>query len=69
MDKVKMHGPSFDGSGRLVNRDVPAIDVRAYKAAGYVLGSLPEEPKPQKVETVQEPVKVKQAVKPKAKKK
>ena len=38
---VSMHGPSFDGSGRLVNREVTKGDIGAYRAAGYVEGSLP----------------------------
>ncbi len=37
---VEMYGPAFDGSGKLVNREVPESDVKAYEAAGYVKGSL-----------------------------
>jgi len=40
---VTMHGPAFDDSGDLVNRQVPLSDVAAYRAAGYVDGSLPTE--------------------------
>lgn len=40
---VSMHGPSFDGSGRLVNREVTKGDIGAYRAAGYVEGSIVEE--------------------------
>ena len=34
----KMHGPTLDGYGTLVNRLVPACDVHAYKEAGYEFG-------------------------------
>ena len=37
-----MFGPSFDSSGKLVEREVPIADVNAYKKAGYELGHLPE---------------------------
>lgn len=40
---VAMHGPAFDGSGRIVNRNVMAHDIAAYKAAGYELGVIVEE--------------------------
>jgi len=46
MEHVLMHGPSFDGSGKMVEREVPAVDVKAYKAAGYVEGALPKREKP-----------------------
>lgn len=72
METVKMHGPAFDGSGKMVERDVPFADVRAYKAAGYVEGGLPEAPKVEKVEKVEKIEMVAEAVepvKPKAKKK
>ncbi len=39
---ISMHGPSFDGSGEIVNREVVASDVAAYRQAGYELGSVPE---------------------------
>jgi len=42
MENVLMHGPSFDGSGKMVEREVPAVDVKAYKAVGYVEGGLPK---------------------------
>jgi hypothetical protein len=42
MSTVTMNGPSFDGSGKIVEREVPVADVRAYKAAGYVEGALPK---------------------------
>jgi hypothetical protein len=58
---VKMFGPALSGPARLVNRDVPACDELAYKAAGYKRGSIPEpvevetdtpaEPKPETVKT------------------
>lgn len=45
MDIVKMYGPSIRNPERIVNRDVPACDVEAYKAAGYKEGSIEgEEP-------------------------
>lgn len=40
MSTISMHGPAFDGSGKLVNREVPKGDVQAYRAAGYVEGSV-----------------------------
>lgn len=43
MSDVLMHGPAFDDSGQLVERNVPEKDVSAFKAAGYVLGGLPSE--------------------------
>jgi hypothetical protein len=39
---VLMHGPSFDGSGEIVERSVVQGDVPAYRQAGYELGGLPE---------------------------
>ena len=39
---VKMFGPSISDPSRIVNRDVPACDELAYKAAGYKRGSIPE---------------------------
>lgn len=41
----KMYGPSFDGSGEIVNRDVPEADITAYRKAGYELGEVEEAPK------------------------
>lgn len=38
---VMMHGPAFDGSGDLVERQVPDMDVVAFEAAGYKRGPLP----------------------------
>jgi hypothetical protein len=54
MEHVLMHGPSFDGSGKIVEREVPVGDVKAYQAAGYVEGAMPmmEKPAP-KVEEVE----------------
>jgi hypothetical protein len=42
MSIVKMYGPSISDPSRVVNRDVPACDELAYKAAGYKRGSIPE---------------------------
>jgi hypothetical protein len=39
---IKMFGPALSGPARLVNRDVPACDEQAYKAAGYKRGSISE---------------------------
>lgn len=44
---IKMYGPAVDGSGKMVNRDVPENDEVVYANLGYKRGSLPEE----KVET------------------
>lgn len=38
---VTMHGPAFDGTGEIVNRDVPFQDVKAFEAAGYKHGAAP----------------------------
>lgn len=43
VETVKMFGPSISDPSKIVNRDVPKCDVQAYKAAGYQLGSKPEE--------------------------
>lgn len=72
METVKMHGPSFDGSGKMVEREVPSADVKAYEAAGYVKGGLPEAPKAEKVEKVEKiemVAEAEEAPKPKGKKK
>jgi hypothetical protein len=45
---VAMFGPSISDPSKIVNRDVPEADIGAYKAAGYQLGSIPEE-KPARV--------------------
>lgn len=42
METVKMFGPALSGPARLVNRDVPACDELAYRAAGYKRGSIQE---------------------------
>jgi hypothetical protein len=51
---IKMFGPSISDPSRIVNRDVPACDELAYKAAGYKRGSIDEGPE---VSEVPEPVK------------
>lgn len=43
MEVIKMFGPSISDPTKIVNRDVPACDEQAYKAAGYKRGSIPEE--------------------------
>lgn len=53
MQTIKMFGPSISDPTRIVNRDVPACDELAYKAAGYQRGSVPD---PAEVSTP-EPVK------------
>jgi hypothetical protein len=50
---IAMYGPSISDPSKVVNRDVPVADIQAYKAAGYVVGSIVEE-----VETVEVPVEV-----------
>lgn len=37
---IAMYGPSISDPSRVVNRDVPVCDIQAYKAAGYVVGSI-----------------------------
>ncbi len=39
-----MFGPGISDPTKIVNRDVPKCDVQAYKAAGYQVGSIVEEP-------------------------
>jgi hypothetical protein len=36
-----MHGPAFNDSGEIVEREVPEVDVKAYVDAGYTLGPKP----------------------------
>ena len=40
-----MHGPAFDGSGKIVEREVVMNDVPDYMRAGYEKGGLPESEK------------------------
>jgi len=40
-EKVLMHGPAFDGSGDIVEREVVRADVTAYRVAGYEVGPNP----------------------------
>lgn len=42
-DIVLMHGPAFDGSGEIVERQVTVADVPAYRNAGYADGPIPQE--------------------------
>lgn len=39
---IAMCGPSISEPERIVNRDVPICDEQAFKAAGYVRGSIVE---------------------------
>ncbi len=39
-----MFGPGISDPTKIVNRDVPKCDVQAYKAAGYQIGSIKEDP-------------------------
>ena len=41
-----MHGPGISDPSKIVEREVPENDVRAYKAAGYKVGNLPAELRP-----------------------
>lgn len=41
-EQVLMHGPAFDGSGKIVERTVVRADVPAFRNSGYELGSIPE---------------------------
>lgn len=40
---IPMYGPAISDPSKTVNRDVPVCDIQAYKAAGYVIGSIVEE--------------------------
>lgn len=51
-----MHGPAFDGSGKIIERDVPEADIQAYKAAGYKLGPLPATEPKKPAETLAEKI-------------
>jgi hypothetical protein len=53
---VPMFGPSISDPSQIVNRDVPACDMQAYKAAGYKVGSVEvvAPPMPEPVEEVKE---------------
>lgn len=67
---VKMHGPSFDGSGKIVERDVPRKDYAAYRSAGYEEGPLPESVLVKnELAAIKEEVKATWQAKPKAKSK
>lgn len=63
-----MNGPAFDGSGRKVEREVPLADVKAYEAAGYVKGGLPEAEKPAPKKAAEEPAPASKAEPKKGKK-
>ena len=39
---IPMYGPGISDPSKTVNRDVPVCDIQAYKAAGYVFGSIEE---------------------------
>lgn len=54
---IAMYGPSISDPSKVVNRDVPVADIQAYKAAGYVVGSIAEEVEPVEAE-VAAPVEV-----------
>ena len=41
IETVLMHGPAFDGSGDIVEREVPVVDKVAFINAGYVVGANP----------------------------
>jgi hypothetical protein len=41
MNTVLMNGPGISNPNEIVEREVPLVDVEAYKAAGYVAGGLP----------------------------
>jgi hypothetical protein len=35
-----MHGPAFDGSGEIIEKEIDEEHIPAYVAAGYVLGKI-----------------------------
>lgn len=39
---VTMYGPAFTAEGKIVEREVPEVDVVAYEQSGYVKGKMPE---------------------------
>lgn len=51
---VTMHGPAFDESGELVQREVPEADVHAFQNVGYSLGGLPPKAIPEAKPEVKE---------------
>jgi hypothetical protein len=38
---VKMYGPSLSDPKKIVEADVPEVDVNAYKFSGYAVGGIP----------------------------
>jgi hypothetical protein len=46
MNFIKMCGPKLDGSGEIVNRDVPETDIQVYARLGYKPGSVNDKPVP-----------------------
>lgn len=51
IETVAMYGPSISDPSKTVNRNVPRCDVQAYKAAGYVEGSIEVEEATEAAET------------------
>ena len=60
-----MHGPAFTEEREMVQRVVPYADIKAFEAAGYVIGPLPEHLKPK----AKEEPKAKEAKAPKSEEK
>jgi len=44
--KILMHGPGISDPTRTDEREIPEIDVEAYKAIGWTFGAAPKAPKP-----------------------
>lgn len=53
MKLVDMTGPSLRDPSQTVNRKVPAADVQAYRAAGYVEGTTEGAVAPEDVKAVE----------------
>ena len=49
-ETVTMWGASISKPEKLVEMEIPVADIQAYKAAGFQLGSLPDEYKETAVE-------------------
>lgn len=48
-----MFGPKISDPSKMDSREIPEIDVQAYKAAGWSVGHLPESAKAAKAENTE----------------
>lgn len=57
---IKMHGPAFDGSGKMAETDVHVDNIAAFKRSGWAEGSLKQAAAEAKEETAAAPPPVKE---------